>query len=51
MTYIMWQVFEEGCRARFYIINKSTKQVQSVWPDYIQASVVLKKLNAVCKVA
>ena len=51
MTYSMWQVFEEGCRTKFYIVNKKTKQVQSVWTDYIQASVVLKKLNQVTKVA
>lgn len=43
--YQIWQVFENEKRAKFYVINTTTKQVQSSWTNYLEAKSVSDKLN------
>lgn len=44
--YTIWQVFEDNKRTQFYVINKQTRKVQSVWSEYFSATNVMNKLNA-----
>lgn len=43
--YMLWLVFEHGTIARYYIVNRKTKQVQSTWKNYKEASEACNDLN------
>lgn len=45
ITYIVWSVYEGNSKTSFYVVNRTTKQVQSVWDELMTARQVASNLN------